>query len=154
MISNKVANYCMRITIIPHEKPKGPVWVPSVMEEIMLTRPARKIQLVLDRRVNNIVPNSWTKLLYDDQDAGKKYNLDYYKVAKVEHAIDYDKEFTVLDLVWKPHRSDDLRRYTFTVVTHDDLTYQFADTNPDGSLDYWYNGKRFKCVDNKFYAVE
>ena len=145
-----------RIIIQPHdpEVNNGPVFVPTVVEEVLQTRPDRFLKLSLDIQELKLSVGQIIELLYHDVD-GLNYKLGYYKIAKKRFFRDtygLHRDMTRIDLIWLPSRSDDLSRYTFKIIANDDLTYQFADIYPDGSIDYWYDGRKFRWSGSEFYS--
>ena len=145
-----------KIIIQPHD-PKvnnGPVFVPTVVEEVLQTRPDRLLKLSMDIQELKLSVGQIIELLYHDVD-GLNYKLGYYRIARKRFFRDtygLHRDMTRIDLIWLPSRSDDFSRYTFKIIANDDLTYQFADIYPDGSIDYWYDGRRFRWSGSEFYS--
>lgn len=145
-----------RIIIQPHD-PKvnnGSVFVPTVVEEVLQTRPDRFLKLSLDIQELKLKIGQIIELLYHDVD-GLNYKLGYYKIAAKRFFRDtygLHRDMTRIDLIWLPSRSDDFSRYTFKIIANDDLTYQFADIYPDGSIDYRYSGRKFRWSGSEFYT--
>ena len=57
-------------------------------------------------------------------------------------------------IIWLPSLSDDLTRYTFKIIANDDFTYQFGDIYPDGNIDYWYEGRKFRWSGDEFLCID
>lgn len=147
--------------IIQYHDPKvnrGPVFVPSIVEEVNQTRPDRYLQLSMDVQELKIPVGQTIELIYNDYN-GINYKLGYYKIASKKFFRDTygrHRDMTQVGLIWLPHRSDDLSRYTFKIIANDDLTYQFADIYPDGRIKYRYGGRKFRWdwEANEFVAVD
>lgn len=135
---------------------EGPVFVPTIIEEVLQTRPDRFLKLSLDIQELKLKVGHIIELLYHEDD-GVNYKLGYYKIAAKRFFRDtygLHTNMTQMDLIWLPHRSDNLSRYTFKIIANDDLTYQFADVYPDGRIDYWYDGRKFRWSGDEFFCID
>lgn len=159
-MSRRTSNLASRhkISILPNEGKhvEGPYYVPSIIEEIAMTRPNRFLHFSTDTKIDRDLQGKIISLNYQAKEGS--YLLGHYKVAKISHLRDsfgLNKNMTYLGLVWLPRKSNKLD-HTFRFIVDDKgdfPIYQMAFFYED-RIEFLFEGQQFKCVDNDLVSID